>query len=267
MEQPQHQSHTVMDEQQAQQLLGTLSRHRDDIRAAYLHQYRNCALELTRADTRSEQEQLELQLSQLRKAHSLLLGEGVTAPVTEHKAVSKQQPVRKLPNILLSSTLILLIALLSVSVSQLWSQAQQLQQLQLQMTDLKDQRQQLQQQQVALQQTLTRSLQQQNEERLRWSNINQQQQDQLQQQLSLIEQQQLASQQLQQSLARVDKQLYVERNQALKLQQRVSRLNQQSEVLIDELCADSATTSPAMDDEMLPAYMNRCRLLWSLASD
>ncbi|WP_420588512.1 hypothetical protein [Bacterioplanoides sp.] len=258
---------TVMDEQQAQQLLGTLSRHRDDIRAAYLHQYRSCALELTRADTRSEQEQLEFHLSQLRQAQSLLLGESLTTPVTDSEKVSTLHPVKQLPNILLSSTLVLLIALLAVSGSQLWSQSQHLQQLQLQLGDLKDQRQQLQQQQLALQQTLTHSLQQQNEERLRWTNINQQQQDQLQRQLSLIEQQQLASQQLQQSLARVDKQLYVERNQTLKLQQQIARLNQQSEVLIDELCADSATTSPAMDDEMFPAYMNRCRLLWSLASD
>lgn len=270
-------SNEPMDEQQAQQLLGTLSRNRDDIQAAYRHRYRNCALKLSRVATHTEQQQLESQLSQLNHAQSLLLEEN-TEVVGDIPALQptkqqslRQQPLKQRPGILLSITLALLVILLSASGSQLWNQSQQLQHLQRQLVEGQDQRQQLQQQHQkqyqTLQQTLASSLQQQSEERLHWLTVNQQQHDQLQRQLSLIEQQQQVTQQLQQSLARVDKQLYVERNQTLELQQQIARLNQQSGVLIDELCSDSATTSPAMNDEMLPAYMNRCRLLWSLAGD
>jgi len=282
--------HTELTEVAAQQLLGTLSKNCDDIRAAYLHQYRNCALELSRADTLAEQQRLEQQLQQLRQAQNLLLGEPVDnaeSPAivpTEASAPESnvEQPAQSAANdatssqtamaiqtadgkpILLSSTLVVLLCSLVLTATLYWSQAQQLEQLQAHLQQQQQTHQQLNNSHIALQQSFDQNLQRQSLERQQWTEVTNQQHQQIQQQLSLIEQQN-ASSELQQQLAQVDKQLFIERRQTLKLQQQVARLDQQANVFIDELCSDSAATGPAVDNQNLSEYMNRCRLLWSLA--
>ena len=286
-----------MDEQQARQLLGTLSRNRDDIRAAYLHHYRACALELSRADTQVQQQQLESELARLRSAQSVLLGEKPTgtatgapssttvrlaAPNSEHPAAeSRQPPTPVTTQVLLSSTLVVLLCAVTLLSAFLWQQGDQLQQLEQQLSQQQQRYQTLSQHAQHQDQRLSQTLQQHDEQQQQWLNhlsrqqqlqqqqqtyIGQQQQ-QMEQQLALIQQQQQLSQTLHQRLASVDRQLSVEHQQTLRLQQQVARLNQQSDVLIDELCQDTASAQPAIDDVMVPAYMNRCRLLWSLASD
>ena len=278
-----------MDEQQARQLLGTLSRNRDDIRAAYLHHYRACALELSRADTQVQQQQLESDLARLRCAQSVLLGDAPTHSMTQKTAAdnkdlaaeSRLHPAPFTTQVLLSSTLVVLLCAVTLLSALLWQQGDQLQQLKHQLSQQQQRYQTLSQYAQHQDQRLSQTLQQHDEQQQQWLNhlsrqqqlqqqqqtyIGQQQQ-QMEQQLALIQQQQQLSQTLHQRLASVDRQLSVEHQQTLRLQQQVARLNQQSNVLIDELCQDTASAQPAIDDAMVAAYMNRCRLLWSLASD
>lgn len=278
-----------MDEQQARQLLGTLSRNRDDIRAAYLHHYRACALELSRADTQVQQQQLESELAQLRCAQSVLLGDAPTHSMTQQTAAdnkdqaaeSRQYPTPFTTQVLLSSTLVVLLCAVTLLSALLWQQGDQLQQLEHQLSQQQQRYHTLSQHAQHQEQRLSQTLQQHDEQQQQWllqlsqqQQLQQQQQtyigqqqQQMEQQLALIQQQQQLSQTLHQRLASVDRQLSVEHQQTLRLQQQVARLNQQSDVLIDELCQDTASAQPAIDDAMVPAYMNRCRLLWSLASD
>jgi len=278
-----------MDEQQARQLLGTLSRNREDIRAAYLHHYRACALELSRADTQVQQQQLESELAQLRCAQSVLLGDAPTHSMTQQTAAdnkdqaaeSRQYPTPFTTQVLLSSTLVVLLCAVTLLSALLWQQGDQLQQLEHQLSQQQQRYHTLSQHAQHQEQRLSQTLQQHDEQQQQWllqlsqqQQLQQQQQtyigqqqQQMEQQLALIQQQQQLSQTLHQRLASVDRQLSVEHQQTLRLQQQVARLNQQSDVLIDELCQDTASAQPAIDDAMVPAYMNRCRLLWSLASD
>lgn len=255
--------------EQAQQLLGTLSRHRDDIRAAYLHKYRNCALELTRADTGAEQAQLEQNLQQLRHAQQLLLGESLIAAsptITQPPAVqsSGQEHKSSKPTLLLSSLLAVVITASALFSGYSISQQRMLQQANDQLVGQLDQQHQNLQQ---LQAQFTLSQEQQTEERRYWQTSQTQQQQQIAAQLELINQQHQLGQTLHQQLATLGKQLSAEQKQTLFLQQQVSQLNQQSDTLISELCNDSASIGPALDPAMLPAYLNRCRLLWSLAAE
>ena len=297
---------TELNEPQAQQLLGTLSRNHDDICAAYLHQYRSSAQELSRADTLAEQQRIEQELQRLRQARGLLLGEPLaqtTAPVqaaapaqaagpqpqpqSTAQSITPQEITPKVSvttapvagsditaakrfsskPILISSTLVLLLCSLVLTASLYWSQLQQFEQLQVQLHQQQQTHNQLNQSHIALQQSFDQNLQRQSEERQQWAKISDQQHQQISQQLALIERQQNTSRDLQQQLAQVDKQLFIERQQTLKLGQQVARLDQQADLFIDELCADSAAIGPAVDARTLPNYMNRCRLLWSLAGE
>lgn len=282
MEHMQTNSTTAMTEQQAQQLLGTLSRQPGDIHAAYRHRYHHCVMELSRSDDAEQHVPLETQLWQLRQAKSLLLAELVeetpppiaadqeqtTAKSEQRSDIQSDQPSPRRPlKVMTAAMLTLLVSATSVLAGLLWNQNDQIHQLQQNLSASQAQQQQLRQQHNNLQDTLALNLQQHNDDRLRWHEIQQQQRLQLQQQLALIEQQQQSSRQLQQQLNQVDKQLLVERNQSMQLQLQINRLNQQSVVLIDELCSDSAAVTPALSETQLPSYLNRCRLLWSLASD
>ncbi|WP_419812624.1 hypothetical protein [Bacterioplanoides sp.] len=285
------------DEVQARQLLGTLSHNPDDIQAAYNHQYRRCALDLARVDTHAEQQQLEQRLSEYRRARAILLGEltpaapQTTAPATSSPAATGptesqpsglQKPAsHRALNVLVSSTLVLLLCALSVLTSLFINQKTQLGTLQHQLSEQSRYQQQLQQ-------TLEQTLAHQEQAHQQWlaalgqqQGLIRQQQQQItaQQQQMAAQQQQIAQQQnvnlkLSQEMAQLGQHLSAEQRkglalqqQGLVLQQQVARLNQQSDVLIGELCQDSAGVFPQVEPAMMPVYMNRCRLLWSLASE
>lgn len=266
-----------MNKDEARQLLGTLSQQADDVQAAYMHQYRSCASELGRADTTAEQTRLEQNLRQLRLAQQVLLQDSSTAEIEEmadhstpQQAASEQSnallhfktATSSTQHILISAMLVVLITFLTAFGGYFVAQSQHFEQLNQQ---LQQQISQQHQQLENIRLRLTRNLDNQMAERQQWLSVQNQQQQQIQQQHDLIGQQQNISKQLHQQITVASKQLAAERHQTLALQQQVARLNQQSDALIDELCNDSASIGPAIDSSMTSAYLNRCRLLWSLA--
>lgn len=275
----QHLHSVSLNADDAQQLLGTLSNKPGDIQAAYQHQYRNCALELARVDTQAEQQQLEQRLTRLRQAKAVLLHEpGAlhqepgTLPQTlistsGHQHDTNTSPIHRSLKVLISSTLVIAVCAVVALGSLLINQKQQLSHLQQQLTE-----QSLHQH--LLQETLSQNLLRQEQAHQQWlTALDQQQQllqrqhQQITQQQQQLSQQQTLNTQLNQKIGEVRQRLASEQQQSLALQQQVARLNQQSGVLISELCQDSAEVFPQPETSMMPAYMNRCRLLWSLASE
>lgn len=268
----QHLHSVSLNADDAQQVLGTLSNKPGDIQAAYQHQYRNCALELARVDTQAEQQQLEQRLNRLRQARSLLLKEPDVlfqsrGSGQEDHTQNNTSTIHRSLKVLISSTLVIAICAVVALGSLLMNQKQQLAHLQQQLSE-----QSLHQH--LLQETLNQNLLRQEQAHQQWlAALDQQQQllqrqhQQITQQQQQLSQQQTLNTQLNQKIGEVRQRLASEQQQSLALQQQVARLNQQSGVLISELCQDSAEVFPQPETSMMPAYMNRCRLLWSLASE